>query len=79
MKPKHSGHSKASAERVVKDTRRATRRRFSAEDNIRIMLDGLRWEQIFAVDTGTEFPKPHQLRNRTRSEHYQRNLLRRPL
>ena len=33
---------KASAERVVKDIRRATRQHFSAEDNIRIVLDGLR-------------------------------------
>ncbi|MFM2099379.1 MAG: hypothetical protein RLZZ366_918 [Pseudomonadota bacterium] len=40
MRPKHSGQSKASAERVVKDIRRATRRHFSAEDKIRIVLDG---------------------------------------
>ena len=38
MRPKHSGQSKASAERVVKDIRRATRRHFSAEDKIRIVL-----------------------------------------
>ncbi len=31
-------------ERVVKDIRRATRRHFSAEDKIRIVLDGLRGE-----------------------------------
>ena len=42
MRPKHSGQSKASAERVVKDIRRATRRHFSAEDKIRIVLEGLR-------------------------------------
>jgi ribosomal protein L31E len=35
MRPKHSGQPKASAERVVKDIRRATRRHFSAEDKIR--------------------------------------------
>ena len=35
---------KAPAERVVKDIRRQTRRHFSAEDNIRIVLDGLRGE-----------------------------------
>eukprot|EP01031_Cornospumella_fuschlensis_P006795 gene6795-8451_t len=33
--------TKAPAERVVKDIRRATRRHFSAEDKIRIVLDGL--------------------------------------
>ena len=42
MRPKHSGRSKAPAEKVVKDIRRATRRYFSAEDKIRIVLDGLR-------------------------------------
>ena len=44
MRPKHSGQPKASAERVVKDIRRATRRHFSAEDKIRIVLEGLRGE-----------------------------------
>ena len=34
--------TKAPAERVLKDIRRATRRHFSAEDKIRIVLDGLR-------------------------------------
>ena len=33
---------KTPAERVVKDIRRQTRRHFSAEDKIRIVLDGLR-------------------------------------
>jgi hypothetical protein len=42
MRPKHSGQSKSSAERVVKDVRRATRRHFSTEDKIRILLEGLR-------------------------------------
>ncbi|MBE5074703.1 hypothetical protein IM511_10360 [Erythrobacteraceae bacterium E2-1 Yellow Sea] len=37
-----SSKPKASAERVVKDIRRATRRHFSAEDKIRIVLEGLR-------------------------------------
>ena len=41
MKPKHSS-AKKPAERVVKDIRRATRRHFSAEDKIRIVIDGLR-------------------------------------
>lgn len=36
--------TKKPAEQVVKDIRRATRRHFSAEDKIRIVLDGLRGE-----------------------------------
>jgi transposase len=36
--------AKRAAEQVVKDIRRATRRHFSAEDKIRIVLDGLRGE-----------------------------------
>jgi transposase len=35
---------KKPAEAVVKDIRRATRRLFSAEDTIRIVLEGLRGE-----------------------------------
>ena len=40
--------TKAPAERVLKDIRRATRRHFSAEDKIRIVLDGLRGEDGIA-------------------------------
>lgn len=40
--------SKAPAERVLKDIRRATRRHFSAEDKIRIVLEGLRGEDSIA-------------------------------
>lgn len=43
MRPK-SSKPKASAERVVKDIRRATRRHFSTEDKIRVVLEGLREE-----------------------------------
>ena len=39
---------KESAEKVVKDIRRATRRHFSAEDKIRIVLEGLRGEESIA-------------------------------
>jgi len=39
-----SGPEKAPAEQVVKDIRRATRRQFSAEEKIRIVLEGLRGE-----------------------------------
>ena len=47
MRPKHS-EQKAPAEKVLKDIRRATRRHFSAEDKIRIVLDGLRGEDSIA-------------------------------
>lgn len=40
--------TKNPAEQVVKDIRRATRRHFSAEDKIRIVLDGLRGEDSIA-------------------------------
>jgi transposase len=43
-----SGPEKAPAEQVVKDIRRATRRHFSAEDKIRIVLEGLRGEESIA-------------------------------
>jgi transposase len=39
---------RAPAEQVLKDIRRATRRHFSAEDKIRIVLDGLRGEDSIA-------------------------------
>ena len=48
MRAKSSSH-KAAAERVVKDIRRATRKQYSAEDKIRIVLDGLRGEDSIAV------------------------------
>lgn len=43
-----SGTNPTSSERIVKDIRRATRRRFSAEEKIRIVLDGLRGEHSIA-------------------------------
>ena len=43
-----SGPAKEPAEVVVKDIRRATRRHFSAEDKIRIVLEGLRGEDSIA-------------------------------
>ncbi len=47
MRPKSSS-AKKPAEQVVKDIRRATRRHFSAEDKIRILLDGLRGDDSIA-------------------------------
>ena len=40
--------SKQPAEQVVKDIRRRTRRHFSAEDKIRIVLEGLRGDDSIA-------------------------------
>ena len=39
---------KAPAEQVVQDIRRATRRQFSAEEKIRIVLEGVRGEESIA-------------------------------
>ena len=47
MRP-NSSSAKKPAEQVVKGIRRATRRHFSAEDKIRIVLDGLRGEDSIA-------------------------------
>ncbi len=47
MRSKHPS-SKKPAEQVVKDIRRATRRHFSADDKIRIVLEGLRGEDSIA-------------------------------
>ena len=46
--PPKSTTAKKPAEQVIKDIRRATRRHFSAEDNIRIVLDGLRGDDSIA-------------------------------
>jgi len=44
----HTRPSKAPAEKVVQDIRRATRKHYSAEDKIRIVLEGLRGEDSIA-------------------------------
>jgi len=41
-------HRKDTAEKTVRDIRRATRRRYSAEEKIRIVLEGLRGEDSIA-------------------------------
>jgi transposase len=43
-----SGPAKKPAEAALKDIRRATRRQFSAEEKIRIVLEGLRGEDSIA-------------------------------
>ena len=44
-----SGPQKLAAEQVIKDIRRATRKHHSAEDKIRIVLEGLRGEESIAA------------------------------
>jgi transposase len=48
MKQTSGATRKAPAEAVLKDVRRATRRQFSAEEKIRIVLEGLRGEDSIA-------------------------------
>ncbi len=43
-----SGPAKLSSEQIVKDIRRATCKQYSAEEKIRIVLDGLRGEHSIA-------------------------------
>ena len=47
MRQKTERHQEA-ADRTIKDIRRQTRRRFSAEDKIRIVLSGLKGEDSIA-------------------------------
>jgi transposase len=44
-----SGPQKVAAEQIVKDIRRATRKHHSAEEKIRIVLEGLRGEESIAA------------------------------
>jgi transposase len=43
-----SVHPESTSERIVKNIRRATRKRHSSEEKIRIVLDGLRGESSIA-------------------------------
>jgi len=43
-----SGPRGTSSEKAIKDIRRATRKQYSAEEKIRIVLDGLRGEETIA-------------------------------
>ncbi len=52
---KKSGTTKPPAEQVVKDIRRKTRKHHSAEEKIRIVLEGLRGERLHAL-TSTGSP-----------------------
>ena len=48
MRQRDKQHAPPSAEETVRDIRRATRRHFSAEEKIRIVLEGLRGEDSVA-------------------------------
>ena len=48
MREKKTVPGKQPAEDMIRDIRRATRRHFSAEDKIRIVLEGLRGEESIA-------------------------------
>ena len=41
----------ASSERIIRDIKRKTRKQYSAEEKIRIVLDGLRGEDSIAVSS----------------------------
>ena len=43
-----SGHPESSSERIVREIRRSTRKHHSADEKIRIVLDGLRGESSIA-------------------------------
>jgi len=47
MRKKH-GTRRTASEKTIKDIRRATRKQYSAEEKIRIVLDGLRGEETIA-------------------------------
>ena len=47
MRQKPSGRQ-SSSERVIRDIKRKTRKQYSAEEKIRIVLDGLRGEDSIA-------------------------------
>ena len=40
--------TKSRGEKIVKDLKRATRKHYSSEEKIRIVLDGLRGEEVVA-------------------------------
>jgi len=49
-----------SGERIVKDIKRKTGKRYSAEEKIRIVLDGLRGEETIALRAKPEYkPQPN--------------------
>ncbi len=53
MKQKPSGRA-SSSEQTIRDIKRKTRKQYSAEEKIRIVLDGLRGEDSIAEGYHTE-------------------------
>ena len=45
-----SGPPERPSERLVRDVRRATRKQYSAEEKIRIVLEGLRGEEVLYAE-----------------------------
>ena len=50
---------KVSSESYVKDIRRKTRKKYSSEEKIRIVLEGLRGEDIHNIIQGFLLSKPY--------------------
>ena len=67
-KPSYSKSAKAPAEQVVKDIRRQTRRHFSAEDKIRIVLEGLRGEQGVSEEAAYGAGRPKAIGRKYRGD-----------
>ena len=65
-----SGPEKQPAEEAIKDIRRATRRHFSAEEKIRVVLEGLRGETL--RQQPMQFPQPSTRWWICHDLHYQR-------
>lgn len=77
---KKPGTKQSHGERVVKDIRRATRKQYSAEEKIRIVLDGLKGEDSIAElcrrdgiaqKRARTCPASHRLQNREHSSAFQ--------
>ena len=56
-----SGPQKPTADKAIKDIRRVTRKSYSAEEKIRIVLEGLRREPRMACSTFRLRHKPCQM------------------
>ena len=59
LKRNDDDKAKDSAEKAIRDIRRATRRQYSAEEKIRIVLEGLRGEDSIAVTSFCIFVFKH--------------------
>ena len=68
MRQKAERHQDA-AERTIKDIRRQTRKRYSSEEKIRIVLAGLRGEDIIAESREPQQPHARRCHLRTRPNH----------